>query len=171
MSVLVLKTMFLLTRNWIFFYGTKFVFSEYEKTGDLNKKSTRVVADKLKEFIESKFENATRQQIESVCKAALIVFPCLEHKPSSIEGIVSLSLSSSLQLWLCFVILLLNRMHCMITNEERDCFTTSWYTKSIAKALKIKTALIMIVLTKSMKNRIDVQPRTGTPTVLQNVCG
>lgn len=68
----------------------KFIYAEFEKTGDLNKKSVRTLCDKLKKFINEKFDNnPNRQQIESVCKAVLIIFPCLKREPSFIDGIVS----------------------------------------------------------------------------------
>lgn len=43
----------------------------------------------LANFIENEYENSTTEIIETVCKAAIIVCPCLECKDSLIGGIVS----------------------------------------------------------------------------------
>lgn len=71
-----------------------FIYAEHSATGILSKKSVRVLCDKLKYFINEKFDHkSSREQIESVCKAVLMIFPSLKREPSSIDGIVSVHCS------------------------------------------------------------------------------
>lgn len=70
-------------------HGCASLFIEYERHNDLLPKSKSLFLEKLVLFIQHKYENASRSEIENVCKSAVQLFDCFKCVPSQIGGIVS----------------------------------------------------------------------------------
>lgn len=130
----------------------KLLYSEFEKTENLSKKSMHFLAEKLLQFINLKIEKPNRHEFEAVCKAALIIFPCLECEPSTIGGIVSKFEFKRIISFTHFLkhspIHLLRTIYLM-QKQKKVCCTINLYTKNIRFVKMMQT-----IITNTSKMRI-----------------
>lgn len=65
------------------------MFIEEETLGCLSKVSSKQLAQNITSFIEETYSlKASKEDIFEVCRAAIVLFPSLETKPSHLNGIV-----------------------------------------------------------------------------------